>query len=189
MKIVEIILLGFCLAMDAFAVSICKGLSMKRMSWKNALIIALYFGTFQAIMPIIGCELCNNFEDVVIKFNHWIAFILLGSIGMNMIKEAVTKDGTEECNDRVDFKTMILLALATSIDALAVGVTFAALEVNVSLAVTIVGVITFCLCFFGVKIGNTFGHKFEARAQVWGGILLILLGTKILLEHLGFIHF
>ena len=188
MGIVEITLLGIGLAMDAFAVSICKGLSMKKMNWKNTIIIALYFGIFQALMPVIGYFLGTTFEGLVTKFDHWIAFALLLAIGGSMIKEAFSKD-EENKNDKVDFKTMSVLALATSIDALAVGITFAFFEVNVLLAVTIIGLITFIISIIGVKIGNRFGDKFQSKAELMGGIILILLGIKILLEHLNIISF
>lgn len=188
MGIVEITLLGIGLAMDAFAVSICKGLSMKKMNWKNAIIIALYFGIFQALMPVIGYFLGTTFEGLVTKFDHWIAFALLLAIGGSMIKEAFSKD-EENKNDKVDFKTMSVLALATSIDALAVGITFAFFEVNVLLAVTIIGLITFIISIIGVKIGNRFGDKYQSKAELMGGIILILLGIKILLEHLNIISF
>ena len=174
--------------MDAFAVSICKGLSMKKMNWKNTIIIALYFGIFQALMPVIGYFLGTTFEGLVTKFDHWIAFALLLAIGGSMIKEAFSKD-EENKNDKVDFKTMSVLALATSIDALAVGITFAFFEVNVLLAVTIIGLITFIISIIGVKIGNRFGDKYQSKAELMGGIILILLGIKILLEHLNIISF
>ena len=188
MGIVEITLLGIGLAMDAFAVSICKGLSMKKMNWKNAIIIAFYFGIFQALMPVIGYFLGTTFESLVTKFNHWIAFVLLLAIGGSMVKEAFSKE-EENKNDKVDFKTMSILALATSIDALAVGITFAFFEVNVLLAVTIIGLITFIISIIGVKIGNRFGDKYQSKAELTGGIILILLGIKILLEHLNIISF
>lgn len=188
MGIVEITLLGIGLAMDAFAVSICKGLSMKKMNWKNAIIIALYFGIFQALMPVIGYFLGTTFESLVTKFDHWIAFVLLLAIGGSMVKEAFSKE-EENKNDKVDFKTMSILALATSIDALAVGITFAFFEVNVLLAVTIIGLITFIISIIGVKIGNRFGDKYQSKAELTGGIILILLGIKILLEHLNIISF
>lgn len=188
MGIVEITLLGIGLAMDAFAVSICKGLSMKKMNWKNAIIIALYFGIFQALMPVIGYFLGTTFEGLVTKFDHWLAFALLLAIGGSMIKEAFSKE-EENKNDKVDFKTMSVLALATSIDALAVGITFAFFEVNVLLAVTIIGLITFIISIIGVKIGNRFGDKYQSKAELMGGIILILLGIKILLEHLNIISF
>lgn len=188
MGILEIFLLGFSLAADAFAVSICKGLCMKKINWKKAIIIALYFGIFQAIMPTIGHFLVHSFENLVVEIDHWIAFILLGLIGGNMIKEALSKEQCENnYNDNVDFKTMSILAIATSIDALAVGITFAFLDVNLQVAVTMIGIITFILSIIGVKIGNKFGCKYEKKAQVAGGTILILIGLKILLEHLGII--
>lgn len=184
MGVIEILLISIGLAMDAFAVSICKGLSMKKMNWKKAGIIGLYFGIFQAGMPLIGYFLGSTFANFVINVDHWIAFILLGVIGVNMIKEALSKE-CDSLNDNVDFKTMIILAIATSIDALAIGVTFAFLKVNVVLAVSSIGIITCILSVVGVKIGNVFGDKYENKAQFAGGLILILLGTKILLEHIG----
>ncbi len=186
MELSEIVFIGVGLAMDAFAVSVCKGLSMKKVILKNAIIIALYFGLFQALMPTIGFFLGGTFSSVVQKADHWIAFILLGLIGGNMIRESLSKD-KEESDESVDFKTMIVLAIATSIDALAVGVTFAFFEVNLVLAVTIIGVITFALSISGVFIGNRFGDKLEDKAELAGGIILILIGLKILLEHTGII--
>ena len=183
---VEILLISIGLAMDAFAVSICKGLSLKTMSWKKAIIVGLYFGFFQALMPLIGCFLGATFESVVTKVDHWIAFILLGIIGINMLKEAFGND-EENQNDKVDFKTMIMLAIATSIDALAVGITFAFLKVNMAIATIMIGIVTFAICVIGVKIGNKFGDKYERKAEVVGGLILIFIGIKILLEHLGII--
>ncbi len=188
MGICAILLLGIGLAMDAFAVSICKGLAMKKMNWKNAIIIALYFGMFQAVMPIIGYFLGTTFESLVTTFDHWIAFILLLLIGGSMIKESFDNED-EKKNDKIDFKTMTALALATSIDALAIGITFAFLDVNVTLAVSIIGIITFIISVCGVKIGNKFGDKYQNKAELMGGIILVLLGIKILLEHLGIIGF
>jgi len=180
----EIIFIGIGLAMDAFAVSICKGLSMKKINWKSVIIISLYFGLFQAGMPVLGYFLGSTFSELVQQVDHWIAFILLAIIGGNMIKES-TDDEVEKRNDKVDFKTMIILAIATSIDALAVGVTFAFFQVNLLLAITIIGIITSVLSFLGVLIGNKFGDKFQNRAELTGGIILIIIGLKILLEHLG----
>lgn len=185
MGIVEIIFIAIGLAMDAFAVSVCKGLSMKKMSWKKAIIIALYFGIFQALMPVIGYALGIGFEESIKFIDHWIAFGLLAFIGGNMIKESLSKDEDDNQNDDVNFKTMVVLAVATSIDALAVGVTFAFLNVNLILAISIIGVLTFIISLLGVKIGNVFGDKFEKKAELAGGIILILIGLKILLEHLG----
>ncbi len=188
MGIIEIFAIGIALAMDAFAVSICKGLSMKKMNWKNAIIIGLYFGTFQAIMPAIGYFLGTTLSGVVEKIDHWIAFILLSIIGGNMIKES-SNDEMEKRNDKIDFKTMIVLAIATSIDAMAVGVTFAFLKTNLILAISIIGIITFIISVIGVIIGNNFGDKFQNKAELTGGIILIIIGLKILLEHLGIIVF
>lgn len=188
MGIIELIFLSIGLAMDAFAVSICKGLSMKKMEWKKAAIIGLYFGGFQALMPVVGYLLGFGFEDKIKNIDHWIAFILLGFIGGNMIKEAFSKEEKED-NDKIDFKTMIILAIATSIDALAVGVTFSFLDVNLMLAISLIGIITFVISMIGVKCGNVFGDKYEAKAEFAGGVILILLGIKILLEHLGIIAF
>ncbi len=182
----EIALIAVGLAMDAFAVSVCKGLSMRKMEWKKALIIGAYFGIFQAGMPVIGYLLGASFSSFVEKIDHWIAFALLLLIGLNMIREAIKPDSGDQ-NDKVDFKTMILLAVATSIDALTVGITFAFLSANIFLSAAIIGIITFALSVIGVKIGNKFGDKFESKAEIAGGVILILIGAKILLEHLGII--
>lgn len=189
MGIIEILLLGVSLSMDAFAVSICKGLAMKKFNWKKAIIIGLYFGVFQAIMPIIGYFLGSTFEDFVTNVDHWIAFILLTLIGGNMIREALSKDKVNNYNDNVDLKTMSVLAIATSIDALAVGITFAFFNVNLILAVSIIGIITFVVSLVGTKLGNRFGSKYESKAGIAGGIVLIIIGIKILFEHLGIITF
>ena len=173
MGALEILLIAIGLAMDAFAVSICKGLSMKKMNWKKAIIVGLYFGTFQALMPVIGYLLGTSFESLVTKVDHWMAFGLLVFIGLNMLKEAFSND-SENCNDDVDFKTMIVLAIATSIDALAVGITFAFLNVNLLVSTLIIGIVTFIVCVIGVKIGNRFGDKYERKAEVVGGLILIL---------------
>ena len=188
MGIVELLLLSIGLAMDAFAVSICKGISMKKMNWKKAIIIGLYFGGFQSLMPTLGFFLGTTFQNLITNVDHWIAFALLGIIGGEMIKESFEKDD-EESNDDVSFKTMFILAVATSIDALAVGITFAFLKVNLILAISLIGIITFILSVAGTKIGNRFGDKYESKAELVGGIILVLLGIKILLEHLGIIGF
>ena len=188
MTILEIILLSIGLAMDAFAVSICKGLSMKKMNWKKACIIGLYFGGFQAIMPVIGYFLGSAFETFITNVDHWVAFILLGIIGAKMIKDAFSTE-CDNFNDDVKAKTMVILAIATSIDALAIGITFAFLNVNLIMSVTLIGVITFILSVIGTKIGNRFGNKYEKTAEIIGGCILIFLGTKILLEHLNIVIF
>lgn len=189
MEIIEILLLGISLSMDAFAVSVCKGLSMKEINWKKAIIIGLYFGIFQALMPVIGYILGSTFESLVTNIDHWIAFVLLVLIGGNMIREALSKEENDNYNDDVDFKTMSILAIATSIDALAIGITFAFLNVNVSFAVTLIGITTFIISLIGVKLGNKFGSNYKSKAGIAGGIVLILIGIKILLEHLGIIAF
>lgn len=176
------------LSMDAFAVSICKGLAMKKLSLKKAFIIGLWFGGFQALMPTVGYLLGTRFEQYVTAIDHWIAFVLLALIGANMIKEALFKE-EDSANDSVDIKTMFLLAVATSIDALAVGVTYAFLQVQIVPAVTFIGVITFSLSIAGVKIGNVFGLRYKSKAEIAGGVILIVMGTKILLEHLGLLDF
>ena len=188
MGTIEILLISVGLAMDAFAVSVCKGLSMKKMNWKKAIIIGLYFGIFQALMPVLGYFLGTTFEQFITNIDHWIAFVLLSAIGGNMIKESFDQE-SENCNDNVDVKTMVILAIATSIDALAVGITFACLRINIVLPVISIGIITFILSVIGVKIGNKFGDKYENKAEFIGGLILILLGIKILLEHLGIINF
>ena len=186
MSVIEIFMISIGLAMDAFAVSICKGLSMKKIEWKKVFIIALYFGGFQAGMPLLGYFLGYSFTSLVENVDHWIAFALLAFIGINMIKES-TDDELEKRNDRVDFKTMIILAIATSIDALIVGVTFAFFQANLVLSVAMIGIITFILSTIGVIIGNKFGDRFQNKAEFVGGVILILMGLKILLTHLGII--
>ena len=189
MSILEILLLGIGLSMDAFAVSICKGLSAKRLQTRHYLIIGAWFGGFQALMPTIGFFLGSTFEQYITAFDHWVAFVLLSAIGAGMIKECLSKEASNG-NDSFSFKTMLLLALATSIDALAVGITFALLpDVNVPLAVCLIGITTFVCSAAGLKVGNLFGLKYKAKAELAGGIILILIGLKILLEHLGVISF
>lgn len=184
MSIFTIITLAIGLSMDAFAVAICKGLAMKKLSMKKALIIGGYFGFFQALMPVIGYFLGVSFKDYITSIDHWIAFVLLALIGGNMIHEALGKE-ENDANDSTSFKVMIVLAIATSIDALAVGVTFAFLSVNIIFAALTIGIITFGFSIVGVKIGNVFGIKYKSKAEFAGGLVLILLGLKILLEHLG----
>ncbi len=188
MNILEVILVSIGLAMDAFAVSVCKGLAMKKIDFKKMLVIGLYFGIFQGGMPVIGYMLGTNFESLVTKIDHWIAFILLSFIGINMIREALkSKCDCEKQSDSVAFKEMVILAIATSIDALAVGITFAFLKTNLIAVVTSIGVITFVLSMMGVCIGNRFGNKYESKAQITGGLILIMMGIKILFEHVGII--
>lgn len=185
MSWIELFLIATGLSMDAFAVSICKGLAMKRCTLGKAGIVGLYFGGFQALMPLIGYFLGVQFRDVITSVDHWIAFILLGVIGGNMIREALGTEACETADASLDVRNMLALAVATSIDALAVGVTFAFLQVNIVPAVCFIGVITFTLSAAGVKIGNVFGTRFKAKAELAGGVILILIGAKILLEHLG----
>lgn len=184
MGLLELFILAVGLSMDAFAVSVCKGLAMPKITLKKTLIVGLWFGGFQALMPTIGYFLGVQFRDKITAIDHWIAFILLGLIGANMIKEACSNDCEEE-SDSLDIRTMFLLAVATSIDALAVGITFAFLNVQFASAVSFIGVTTFALSSVGVKIGNVFGTHYKAKAEFAGGVILILLGLKILLEHLG----
>lgn len=185
MGILEIFFIGIGLSMDAFAVSICKGLSVKKLQIKNALTCGIYFGGFQALMPLIGYILGVQFKNKIESIDHWIAFVLLALIGINMIKEAFSDE--ENSDDDFSFRTMVLLAIATSIDALAVGVTFAFLSVNILLAIAIIGCTTFIIAITGVKIGNIFGLKYKKNAEIAGGVILILIGLKILLEHLNII--
>lgn len=186
MDLVTLFLLAVGLSMDAFAVSICKGLAMKKISFKQAAIVGLWFGGFQALMPALGFLLGTTVASFVNVVADWIAFILLALIGGNMIKEALSGE-EEEANDSLDFKTMLLLAVATSIDAFAVGVSFAFMEIGSLIipAVLFIGVITFVLSMVGVKVGNVFGTKYKSKAELAGGIILILLGVKIILEHFG----
>lgn len=185
MSYLELFVIAVGLSMDAFAVSICKGLSVRRLRPRHNLICGLYFGGFQALMPVIGWLLGRQFESLIKSIDHWIAFALLVLIGANMIREAV-KNEEENLNDSFLPKTMLPLAVATSIDALAVGVTFAFLDVSIVPAVSMIGATTFILSAVGVKIGNVFGAKYKSKAELVGGIVLIAMGVKILIEHLFF---
>ncbi|MFA5449269.1 MAG: manganese efflux pump MntP family protein [Clostridia bacterium] len=187
----EIVLVGLGVAADAFAVSVCKGLYIKQFSWKKAVIVGCYFGLFQAAMPLIGYFIGAAFSKYIITFDHWVAFALLGLIGGRMIFDAVKKDRecaieSEEAEKRASlaFKSMVALAFATSIDALTVGITFSFLPVNIYAAIAIIGIITFAMCVAGVKLGSVFGKKLRFKAEIVGGIILILVGVKILIEHL-----
>jgi len=186
MQLLEILGIGFGLAMDAFAVSVCKGLSMKKIDLRKMLIIALYFGGFQALMPIIGYFIGGAFSSLIQQIDHWVVFVMLAVIGGKMIKDSTDAEN-EKRNDRVDFKTMFALALATSIDALAVGISFSFFDINIWTCTSIIGLITFILASTGVVLGNRFGDKCQNKAELIGGIILILIGIKILLEHLGLI--
>ena len=185
MSLPELFILAVGLSMDAMAVAICKGLSVPGLRLRHAIITGLYFGGFQALMPVLGWLLGRQFEALIKNVDHWIAFVLLALIGANMIREAV-KNEEENLNDSFSPKTMLPLAVATSIDALAVGVTFAFLDVMIVPAVSIIGVTTFIFSAAGVKIGNVFGAKYKSKAELVGGIVLVAMGIKILIEHLFF---
>ena len=189
MSILELFLIAAGLSMDAFAVSVCKGLSVQRLKPRHYLLTGAWFGGFQALMPSIGFLLGSAFEEYIVSFDHWVAFVLLVLIGGNMVKESF--DRGEECHDdSFDPRTMFLLAVATSIDALAVGVTFALLpDVHIAAAVSLIGATTFLLSAAGLRVGNVFGLRYKARAELAGGVILILIGLKILLEHLGLLPF
>ena len=189
MDILELLLIAAGLSMDAFAVSICKGLSVQRLKPRHYLLTGAWFGGFQALMPSIGFLLGSAFDQYISAFDHWIAFVLLAFIGGNMVRESLS--GDEECHDdSFGLRTMFLLAVATSIDALAVGVTFALLpDVHILSAVSLIGVTTFLLSAMGLKVSNVFGLRYKARAELVGGVILILMGLKILLEHLGILAF
>lgn len=188
MGFLELFLIGVGLSMDAFAVSICRGLCMHRINWRHAGVIALFFGGFQALMPTLGWLLGSQFAGYIQSFDHWVAFVLLALIGFNMAREALSPEDEEEAcavETRLDLRQLFLLAVATSIDALAVGVTFAFLDVKIGPAAAIIGCTTFVLSLAGVAVGNFFGARYKKRAELTGGVILILLGLKILLEHLG----
>lgn len=183
MSILDLFILSVGLSMDAFAVSVCKGLSLGKIKPKHMCIAGAWFGGFQALMPLIGYFLGSFFAEMIEKYDHWVAFVLLAIIGGNMIKESFGKD--EKVDSSMDVKSMLLLAIATSIDALAVGVTFAFLQVQIVPAVSFIGVITFIFSAVGVKIGSLFGTKYKLKAELFGGIVLVLIGIKILLEGIG----
>lgn len=184
MNIATIVILALGVAMDAFAVSICKGLSLKKIKIKHMIIVGAWFGGFQALMPLIGFLVGSTFAEYITGFDHWIAFALLALIGINMIRESFSKEENKE-TDSLAFKTMFLMAIATSIDALAIGITFSFLpNTNIFLAIAIIGIITFALSAIAVKIGSVFGDKFKNKAEIAGGIVLIIIGIKILVEHL-----
>ncbi len=184
MGVFELFLLAVGLSMDAFAVAVCKGLALKKVSAPHMALVGLWFGGFQALMPVIGYLVGVQFRDAIMAVDHWIAFVLLAVIGGNMIREALSKE-EEEADASLSAKKMLPLAVATSIDALAVGVSFAFLDVHIGMAASFIGVVTFLLSAAGVKVGSLFGAKYKSRAELCGGVILILLGLKILLEHLG----
>lgn len=193
MGLLELIILSVGLAMDAFAVSVCKGLAMKSIDMRKASVCGVWFGTFQAAMPVIGYFAGVRFASYIVEFDHWIAFILLLAIGSNMIREALSS-GVDEADDSLGFKTMFMMAIATSIDALAVGITFVCVPVNIIsgipvhintlIAALIIGIITFVISSAGVWAGSIFGLKYKSKAETAGGLVLIILGIKILVEHL-----
>lgn len=187
MDTLTLLTLAVGLSMDAFAVAVCKGLAMHKVTVGKAVIVGLWFGGFQALMPAVGFFLGVQFQDRITAIDHWIAFLLLGLIGFNMIRESCSREDDCVCQEEASLgiREMFVLAVATSIDALAVGITFAFLQVHIWSAVSFIGVITFILSMAGVKVGNVFGVKYKAKAELAGGVILILLGIKILLEHLG----
>lgn len=189
MSTLELLLIAVGLSMDAFAVSICKGLSTRHLKATHYLLIGLWFGGFQALMPAIGYLLGSTFEQYIVSVDHWVAFFLLGIIGANMIKEALS-DEEETTDASFSVKSMLILAVATSIDALAVGITFALLpDVHILTAISSIGIVTFLLSAVGLRVGNVFGLRYKAKAEIVGGVVLILMGLKILLEHLGILAF
>lgn len=186
MTILELFILAVGLSMDAFAVSVCKGLAMDNVTFKKSCIVGLWFGGFQALMPLLGYFLGTQFQGVISSYDHWIAFILLSLIGINMIREALkNRDCCDVESGSLAFRPMFMMAVATSIDALAVGVAFGSLKVDIIPAVCFIGVTTFVLSFIGSKAGGVFGMKYKSKAEIAGGVILVLLGLKILLDHLG----
>jgi putative Mn2+ efflux pump MntP len=189
LSIAELLILAVGVSMDALAVAICKGLSIQKLKLRHAIIVGLWFGAFQALMPTIGWLLGSAFTELITSIDHWVAFVLLGIIGGNMVREALSRKEDDEVDPSLAFGAMFVLAIATSIDALAVGVTLALLNVNILATVLSIGLCTFIISTIGVKIGNVFGMKFKSKAELLGGVVLILIGLKILLEHLGIIAF
>lgn len=191
MSLLELFLIGIGLSMDAFAVAICQGLSMPKLNLRHGAVIALFFGGFQALMPLAGWFLASHFAASIQNVDHWVAFVLLALIGGNMLREALGGQEETEAScaeaERLDYRQLLGLAVATSIDALAVGVTFAFLDVEILSAASLIGCTTFCISLAGVAVGNFFGARYEKRAEAVGGIILVLLGVKILAEHLGFL--
>lgn len=192
MGFIELLLIAIGLSMDAFAVSVCKGLNMKKVNYKHTFFISLYFGGFQALMPLIGWALGTQFEKYITNIDHWIAFALLSIIGIQMILESIKKDTEDNIccinADKINHKELFMLAIATSIDALTIGITFAFLNVSIITPITVIGICTFILSWVGVIIGNKFGAKYKSKAEFSGGAILILIGLKVLLEHLGILN-
>ena len=189
MDLLGLFLIAVGLSMDAFAVSICKGLAMRRAGYRSMALVGLWFGGFQALMPVLGYLVGVQFKEAITAVDHWIAFGLLAVRGWTMLREARSGGEEEDDDGSLAPKAMVLLALATSIDALAVGVSFAFLDVNITAAAGFIGTVTFVLSAAGVKVGSVFGAKYKSRAEITGGVILILMGAKILLEHLGVINF
>lgn len=183
MNLWELFIIAVGLSMDAFAVSICKGLSVQKVSLRHAACAGLWFGGFQAMMPLLGWLLGSRFQAAIERYDHWIAFVLLAILGINMIREALGEE--ESVDGSFSWQVMLAMALATSIDALAVGVTFAFLQVNILPAILFIGATTFLLSALGVRLGSVFGHRYRTAAEIVGGVILVAMGTKILLEHLG----
>ncbi len=183
MGVWELLLIAVGLSMDAFAVSICKGLSMQKMSYKHAVVAGCFFGGFQVLMPLVGFLLGTQFKNYITSVDHWIAFILLFIIGLKMIKESQNKH-CENVGNSFSLKSMTILSFATSVDALAIGITFAFLQVSIAPAIAFIGATTFTFSFIGVKIGNVFGTRFKSKAEFAGGVILIAMGIKILFDHL-----
>lgn len=188
MSVIELVLIAIGLSMDAFAISVCKGLGMPKINYKHTFVIGLFFGGFQALMPLIGWFVGLRFERYIFNFDHWVAFALLSFIGVRMIFQALKKDSDEyPINEQINIKELFVLAIATSIDALAVGITFALVPgTDIGPAVIIIGTITFALSCVGVAIGNRFGAKYKSRAELAGGIILVSMGLKIVLDHMGY---
>lgn len=193
MGFIELFLIAVGLSMDAFAVAVCKGLNMRKINYRHTAVIAGFFGFFQGMMPLIGWFLGKQFEKYITNFDHWIAFVLLCFIGIQMLLEALKKEDPDKCDlydDTLDFKELFMMAIATSIDALAIGITFALIPgTNIVTSIILIGIITFILSVIGVLIGNKFGSRYKSKAELAGGIILILIGSKILIEHLGLLNF
>jgi len=185
MNLIELLIISIGLAMDATAIAVCKGLNMKKINCKYGIILAVFFGIFQAGMTAIGWVLGKQFEQYIVIIDHWIAFVLLSIIGIKMILESLKKEKEETEETKIDIKEMLILAIATSIDALAIGITFSFLQVNILIATSLIGIVTLVLSFLGVILGYKFGAKHKAKAELIGGIVLILIGIKILIEHLS----
>lgn len=190
MGFLELFLIAIGLSMDAFAVALCKGLNMRKINYRHAFVIALFFGGFQALMPLIGYLVGRQFEQYIVSVDHWVVFALLLFIGGKMVYEAIKGNEEEDpCSSRLNIKELLIMSIATSVDALAVGISFAFLGVSILPSISLIGVTTFLLSLLGVVVGNRFGSRYQKRAEIAGGVILILIGVKILLEHLGALPF